>query len=74
MLAAGRVEAIGATAFVPAEIVVQLCDALGLIGTPEHCTHEDYGDGRRRMSITLASDLQVFLEEGDRARPRLFGR
>ena len=35
---------------------------------------EDYGDGRRRMSITPASDLQVFLEEGDRARPRLFGR
>ncbi len=74
MLAARRVEAIGATAFVPGEIVVQLCDALGLIGTARALRPEDYGDGRRRMSITPASDLQVFLEEGDRARPRLFGR
>jgi 5,10-methylenetetrahydromethanopterin reductase len=30
-------EAIAATAFVPDEVVGQLCDALGLIGTPEHC-------------------------------------
>ncbi|HET7344065.1 MAG TPA: hypothetical protein VFL90_21560, partial [Methylomirabilota bacterium] len=29
--------AIAATAFVPDESVAQLCDALGLIGTPEHC-------------------------------------
>jgi len=29
--------AIAATAFVPDEVVAQLCDALGLIGTPEHC-------------------------------------
>jgi 5,10-methylenetetrahydromethanopterin reductase len=30
--------AIAATAFVPDEVVAQLSDALGLIGTPEHCT------------------------------------
>lgn len=29
--------AIAATAFVPDEVVAQLCDALGLIGTPERC-------------------------------------
>ncbi len=29
--------AITATAFVPDEVVAQLCDALGLIGTPEDC-------------------------------------
>lgn len=29
--------AIAATAFVPDEVVAQLCDALGLVGTPEHC-------------------------------------
>lgn len=29
--------AIAATAFVPDEVVAQLSDALGLIGTPEHC-------------------------------------
>src|SRR5438132_1385455 len=30
-------EAIAATSFVPDEVIGQLCDALGLIGTPEHC-------------------------------------
>jgi 5,10-methylenetetrahydromethanopterin reductase len=29
--------AIKATSFVPDEVVAQLCDALGLIGTPEYC-------------------------------------
>ena len=29
--------AIAATAFVPDDVVAQLCDALGLIGTPEYC-------------------------------------
>ncbi len=29
--------AIAATSFVPDEIVARLCDALGLVGTPEHC-------------------------------------
>ncbi len=35
--AANWEEAIAATAFVPDEVIAQLCDALGLIGTPEHC-------------------------------------
>jgi 5,10-methylenetetrahydromethanopterin reductase len=29
--------AIAATSFVPDEVVAELCEALGLIGTPEHC-------------------------------------
>lgn len=29
--------AIAATSFVPDEVVAQLCDALGLVGTPEYC-------------------------------------
>jgi alkanesulfonate monooxygenase SsuD/methylene tetrahydromethanopterin reductase-like flavin-dependent oxidoreductase (luciferase family) len=29
--------AIAATSFVPDEVVAQLCEALGLIGTPEDC-------------------------------------
>jgi 5,10-methylenetetrahydromethanopterin reductase len=29
--------AIKATSFVPDEVVAQLCDALGLVGTPESC-------------------------------------
>jgi 5,10-methylenetetrahydromethanopterin reductase len=35
--AANWEEAITATAFVPDEVIAPLCDALGLIGTPEHC-------------------------------------
>jgi 5,10-methylenetetrahydromethanopterin reductase len=35
--AANWEEAIAATAFVPDEVIGQLCEALGLIGTPEHC-------------------------------------
>jgi len=31
-------EAIAATAFVADEVIAQLCDAIGLIGTPEHCS------------------------------------
>lgn len=30
-------EAIAATSFVPDEVVAQLCDAIGLVGTPEDC-------------------------------------
>ena len=30
-------EAIAATSFVPDEIIAQLCDALGLVGTAEDC-------------------------------------
>jgi len=29
--------AIAATSFVPDDVVAQLCDAIGLVGTPEHC-------------------------------------
>jgi 5,10-methylenetetrahydromethanopterin reductase len=35
--AANWEEAIAATAFVPDEVIARICDALGLIGTPEHC-------------------------------------
>jgi 5,10-methylenetetrahydromethanopterin reductase len=35
--AANWAEAIAVTSFVPDEVIAQLCDALGLIGTPEHC-------------------------------------
>jgi 5,10-methylenetetrahydromethanopterin reductase len=35
--AANWEEAIAATAFVPDDVIAQLCDAIGLVGTPEHC-------------------------------------
>ncbi len=47
-------EAIAATAFVPDEVVAQLCDALGLIGTPEHCA-------QRIMEMTRAGVTNLYL-------------
>lgn len=32
-------EAIAATSFVPDDVIAELCDALGLIGTPEYCAN-----------------------------------
>jgi 5,10-methylenetetrahydromethanopterin reductase len=52
--AANWEEAIAATAFVPDEVIAQLCDALGLIGTPEHCA-------RRLMEMTKAGVTKLYL-------------
>jgi 5,10-methylenetetrahydromethanopterin reductase len=41
--AANWEEAIAATSFVPDEVIAQLCDAFGLIGTPEHCAERVMG-------------------------------
>jgi 5,10-methylenetetrahydromethanopterin reductase len=47
-------EAIAATAFVPDDVIAQLCDALGLIGTPEHCA-------QRLMEMTRAGVTNLYL-------------
>jgi 5,10-methylenetetrahydromethanopterin reductase len=47
-------EAIAATAFVPDEVIAQLCDALGLIGTAEHCA-------QRLMEMTRAGVRNLYL-------------
>lgn len=47
-------EAIEATSFVPDEIIGQLCDALGLIGTPEHCA-------RRIADLTGAGVKSLYI-------------
>jgi 5,10-methylenetetrahydromethanopterin reductase len=52
--AANWEEAIAATAFVPDEVIAQLCDALGLIGTPEHCAE-------RLMEMTRAGVSKLYL-------------
>ena len=52
--AANWEEAIAATAFVPDEIIAQLCDALGLIGTPEHCA-------QRIVEMTKAGATKLYL-------------
>jgi 5,10-methylenetetrahydromethanopterin reductase len=47
-------EAIAATSFVPDDVVAQLCDALGLIGTPEYCA-------RRIMEMTKVGVTNLYL-------------
>ncbi len=47
-------EAIAATSFVPDDVVAQLCDALGLIGTPEYCA-------QRIMDMTRAGVTNLYL-------------
>jgi 5,10-methylenetetrahydromethanopterin reductase len=47
-------QAIEATSFVSDEIAAQLCDALGLIGTPEHCA-------RRIVEMTGAGVMNLYL-------------
>ncbi len=47
-------EAIAATAFVPDDVIAQLCDALGLIGTPEHCAE-------RIMAMTRVGITKLYL-------------
>jgi 5,10-methylenetetrahydromethanopterin reductase len=47
-------EAIAATAFVPDEVIAQLCDALGLIGTPAHCA-------QRLIEMTQAGVTDLYL-------------
>lgn len=52
--AANWEEAIAATAFVPDEVIAQLCDALGVIGTPEHCA-------QRIMEMSKAGVTKLYL-------------
>ena len=47
-------EAIAATSFVPDDVVAQLCDALGLIGTPEYCA-------QRIMDMTKVGVTNLYL-------------
>ena len=70
--------AIDATAFVPDEIVAQLCDAMGLIGTPTHCADriaEMARLGARRLYLmpfqTFVGPEQEVRAFGDVVFPRL---
>lgn len=47
-------EAIAATSFVPDEVIGQLCDALGLVGTPEYCA-------QHIMDLTKAGVTKLYL-------------
>lgn len=47
-------EAIAATSFVPDDVVAQLCDAVGLIGTPAYCAE-------RIMDMTKAGATKLYI-------------
>jgi len=47
-------QAIAATSFVPDEVIAELCDALGLVGTPEHCA-------RRIVEMTTAGVRSLYV-------------
>ena len=47
-------EAIAATAFVPDDVIAQLCDTLGLVGTAEHCA-------RRITEMTSAGVKSLYI-------------
>ena len=53
-------EAIAATSFVPDEVIAQLCDALGLIGTPEHCAKRIMEMARIGVTNLYLMTLQTF--------------
>ena len=47
-------EAIAVTSFVPDEVIAQLCDAMGLVGTPEDCA-------RRIVEMTSAGVTNLYI-------------
>lgn len=47
-------QAIAATSFVPDEVIAELCDALGLVGTAEHCA-------RRIIELTGAGVTNLYI-------------
>jgi 5,10-methylenetetrahydromethanopterin reductase len=59
--AANWEEAIAATAFVPDEVVAQLCDAFGLIGTPEYCAKRIMAMADNGVSKLYIMSLQTFV-------------
>jgi 5,10-methylenetetrahydromethanopterin reductase len=59
--AANWEEAIAATAFVPDEVIAQLCDAFGLIGTPEYCAKRIMDMADIGVSKLYLMSLQTFV-------------
>ena len=64
--------AIAATSFVPDEVVAQLCDAIGLIGTPEDCAARIVEMAKLGVRNLYLMPLQTFAAAGggDRRVPR----
>ena len=54
-------EAIAATSFVPDEVIAQLCDALGLVGTPEYCAQRIAEMSGHGVTNLYLMTLQTFV-------------
>jgi 5,10-methylenetetrahydromethanopterin reductase len=54
-------EAISATSFVPDDVVTQLCDALGLVGTSEHCAQRIAEMSEHGVNNLYVMTLQTFV-------------
>jgi hypothetical protein len=54
-------EAIAATSFVPDDVVAQLCDALGLVGTPEYCAQRLLDMAKVGVTSLYLMPLQTFV-------------
>lgn len=54
-------QAIEATSFVPDEIVAQLCDALGLVGTPEYCAERIIDLANHGVQNIYLMSLQTYV-------------
>jgi 5,10-methylenetetrahydromethanopterin reductase len=54
-------EAIAATSFVPDDVVAPLCDALGLIGTPEYCARRIMEMAKVGVTNLYLMPLQTFV-------------
>lgn len=54
-------EAIAATSFVPDDVVGQLCDALGLVGTPERCAQRIAEMSEHGVKSLYLMTLQTFV-------------
>jgi 5,10-methylenetetrahydromethanopterin reductase len=53
--------AIDATSFVPDEVIARLCDALGLVGTPEYCARRIVEMAGAGVSSLYVMPLQTFV-------------
>ena len=70
-------QAIAATSFVPDDVVAQLCDAMGLVGTPEHCAQRIEEMARAGVTNLYLMPFQTFAapeEEIQAFRDHIFPR
>ena len=54
-------EGIAATSFVPDDVIAQLCDALGLVGTPEYCAQRIEEMSKHGVRNLYLMTLQTFV-------------